>query len=65
MNVRNAAVSALAAVCSFLLVGALVTEILSTRIWPSLFVGIPAGVVAGIGTYVATYYLLARRSGDS
>ena len=39
------------AIIVFLLVGVGVTEILLDKIWPSLFVGIPAGIIAGIVAY--------------
>lgn len=44
-----------------LLVGIAVTEVVSQWIFFSLFVGIPAGIVAGIVVIAATYALLTRR----
>lgn len=38
----------LAGIAVACVVGVAVTELLATRIWPSLLVGIPAGVAAGV-----------------
>ena len=55
----------LVGLCAALLVGGVVTDLLATRIWPSLFVGIPAGLVAGAVTAVVVGRWLRRHaSGD-
>lgn len=48
MGVRNALLGVVVAVAGFLVVGVVVTELASTAIEFSLFVGLPAGVVAGL-----------------
>ncbi|WP_458207685.1 hypothetical protein [Haladaptatus sp. NG-SE-30] len=60
MNVRDVLVEVGIAVLSFLVVGTLVTEVLRERIWPSLIVGIPAGVIAGMVVFVMVHYLRDR-----
>lgn len=53
--------SVVAGVLSFLLVGGVVTELLASRIWPSLLVGLPVGVLAGAVTAALVYRQLRRR----
>jgi hypothetical protein len=48
VNLRNLAVALSAGVVAFLVVAVAVTEILSSRIWPSAVVGLPAGILAGV-----------------
>ncbi|MFB6069249.1 MAG: hypothetical protein ABEJ90_04910 [Halobacterium sp.] len=45
-------------VVTFLVVAVAVTALLEDVVWPSLFVGLPAGVLAGAIAGVATAYLL-------
>jgi hypothetical protein len=47
MSLRTIGLAFVAGVAAFLLVGVAVTELLAARIEFSLFVGIPAGIVAG------------------
>jgi hypothetical protein len=54
-------VSVVAGVLALLLVGGVVTESLASRIWPSLLVGLPAGVLAGAFTAAVVYRRLRRR----
>ncbi|WP_458187645.1 hypothetical protein [Haladaptatus sp. NG-WS-4] len=60
MNVRDVLVEVGFALVSFLVVGALVTEVLRERIWPSLVVGIPAGIVAGVVAFALLHYYRGR-----
>ena len=46
---------------ALLLVGGGVTELLASRIWPSLLVGLPAGILAGAVTAAVVYRQLRRR----
>ncbi|WP_321112666.1 hypothetical protein [Halorussus salinisoli] len=62
MSVKNLAVALAVGVVSFLAVAVTVTELLSTRIWPSAIVGLPVGVLAGLLGVGATYYLLSRET---
>ncbi|KTG30815.1 hypothetical protein [Haloferax profundi] len=48
-------------IAAALLVGVAVTEFASHWIFFSLFVGIPAGLVAGVIAVAATYAVLTRR----
>ena len=58
MNVRHLLLSSLGAAVSFLVVGVVVTELLAERIWPSLLVGIPAGLVAGVVAFALLWSVL-------
>ncbi|MFC4552804.1 MULTISPECIES: hypothetical protein [Halorussus] len=60
MNLREAVVPLAAAVVSFAVVTALVAELLREAVWPSLFVGIPAGLVGAAVAFVTTYRLRQR-----
>ena len=46
---------------ALLLVGGGVTELLASRIWPSLLVGLPVGILAGAVTAAVVYRQLRRR----
>lgn len=58
---RAPAVAALLGLVTLFVVGFAVTALLDPYVWPSLLVGIPAGVVAGVLVTVVTYWLLGRR----
>ncbi|KZN22487.1 hypothetical protein A4G99_20015 [Haladaptatus sp. R4] len=60
MNARDAVIEVGIAVLSFLVVGVLATELLRERIWPSLLVGIPTGLIAGIVVFGVIHYVRAR-----
>lgn len=69
MGVRDALLGLVVAVAGFVAVGVVVTELVSSAIEFSLFVGLPAGALAGVFLGVATYAWLgsevatARRRG--
>lgn len=54
------AASLLAGVVALLVVGVGVTEALAPRVWPSLLVGIPAGVAAALLAGVSVWWWLGR-----
>lgn len=58
---RAPAVAALLGLVTLFVVGFGVTALLDPYVWPSLLVGIPAGVVTGVLVTVVTYWLLSRR----
>lgn len=60
MNLKHIALAVLAGIAAFLIVGIAVTELLSPRIEFSLFVGIPAGLLAGVVTVIAVALGLGR-----
>lgn len=59
MRGRDAALAAMAAIAGFLIVGVVVTEASADAVEFSLFVGLPAGLVAGFVAFVAVYRGLA------
>ncbi|MFC5971704.1 hypothetical protein ACFPYI_10205 [Halomarina salina] len=61
MNVRRVLVSLLVAVLALLVVGIGVTAALDPYVWPSLFVGIPAGVLAALVAGGVTYWRVGDR----
>jgi membrane protein implicated in regulation of membrane protease activity len=54
------AVAALLGLVSLFGVGLVVTAYLEPYVWPSLLVGVPAGLVAGVLVTVVSYWLLTR-----
>lgn len=48
MRARTLGLAGLSGIAAFVLVGAIVTELLAPRIEFSLFLGIPAGLIAGV-----------------
>jgi hypothetical protein len=62
MGPRNALLALTTGLSTFLVAGVAATELLSTRIWPSLLVGIPAGVAAGLAGAAFVYRGLAPGS---
>jgi hypothetical protein len=52
-----------AAAVAFLGAGIVVTQMLADRVWPSLFVGLPAGTVAGVLTFLVVVRALRARPG--
>jgi hypothetical protein len=46
---------------AFLAVTVVVTEALNPYVWPSLMLGLPAGLVAGVGTVPVVYFGLSYR----
>jgi type III secretory pathway component EscV len=63
MNVERTLVSIAVAVLALLAVGVGVTAALDPYVWPSLVVGIPAGVVAALVAGGLTYRRRAPRDG--
>lgn len=61
MHRRSALVSLLAGGAAFLVGTVAVTEALSPYVWPSLLVGLPVGLVAGLSTVALTYVGLGYR----
>ncbi|MGM0591105.1 MAG: hypothetical protein ACQETI_05640 [Halobacteriota archaeon] len=61
MNRRSVLVAGVLSLVTFVAVAVTVTEILATRVWPSLFVGIPAGVVSAVVVLALTLYALRDR----
>jgi membrane protein implicated in regulation of membrane protease activity len=61
MTTRAPAVAAFLGLVALFVVGFGVTALLDPYVWPSLLVGIPAGVVSGVLVTVVTYWLLGRR----
>jgi hypothetical protein len=57
---RAPAVAALLGLLSLFVVGIGVTAALEPYVWPSLLVGVPAGVVGGVLVTVVSYWLLTR-----
>jgi hypothetical protein len=57
--------SLLAGAVALLVVGVAVTELLASRVWPSLLVGIPAGLVAGTVTTAVVWRWLRRRTAST
>ena len=55
MSLRNAGLAVGAGIAVFIVVGAVVTEVAASSIEFSLFVGLPAGIVAGIASAVFVY----------
>lgn len=58
MSLRNTGLAAAVGVAVFVAVGALVTEVAAPRIEFSLFIGLPAGLVAGVAVAAFTYLRL-------
>lgn len=58
MSPRNAGLALAVGVAVFVAVGALVTELAAPRIEFSLFIGLPAGIMAGIAVAGFTYLRL-------
>ncbi|SFK63533.1 hypothetical protein SAMN04487950_0296 [Halogranum rubrum] len=58
---RAPAVAALLGLVTLFVVGFGVTALLDPYVWPSLLVGIPAGVVTGVLVTVVSYWFLSRR----
>lgn len=62
----KAGASLFVGVCGFLGVGVAVTELLAPYVWPSLMLGVPVGLVAGIVlvplTYLGVTYWEERRA---
>ncbi|MDX1744878.1 MAG: hypothetical protein R3324_02975 [Halobacteriales archaeon] len=58
MSLRHGLLSLAAALAGFVVVAVVVTELVSSAIEFSLFVGLPAGVVGGLGLGFGTYTLL-------
>jgi hypothetical protein len=50
----------LAGALAFLTVAVAVTALLEKVVWPSVFVGVPAGVIAGVAVAVGTAWYLDR-----
>lgn len=65
MDLRNAVLGVAAAIAGFVVVTVVVTELVAPAIEFSLFVGLPAGVVGGLGLGLATYLLLGRADARS
>lgn len=59
MSYRSGLLATLSGITGFLVVGVGVTEFTSQWIEFSLFLGLPAGLVAGVGTAAAVYLGLA------
>jgi protein-S-isoprenylcysteine O-methyltransferase Ste14 len=57
----RAAASLLAGVVALLVVGVGVTEALAPHVWPSLLVGIPAGLAAAVLAGLSVWWWLGRR----
>ncbi|USZ66663.1 hypothetical protein NGM10_07870 [Halorussus salilacus] len=55
MTRRTALLALATGLSAFLVVGVAVTELLSARIWPSLLVGIPVGIAAGLAGAAFVY----------
>lgn len=55
MKLRGILIAALAGLAAFIIVGVTVTEVTAEWIEFSLFVGIPAGVVAGVAVALVVY----------
>ena len=62
MRGRDAALAAMTAIAGFLIVGVVVTEASADAVEFSLFIGIPAGLVAGFAAFAAVYRGLASPS---
>ena len=62
----KAVTSLLIGVCGFLVVGVAVTELLAPYVWPSLMLGVPVGLIAGVVlvplTYLGVTYFEERRA---
>jgi hypothetical protein len=56
----RAAASLLAGVVALLVVGVGVTEALAPHVWPSLLVGIPAGLAAALLAGIVVWWWLGR-----
>lgn len=54
------AVAALLGLVTLFVVGFALTALLESHVWPSLLVGIPAGVVTGVLVTVVSYLLFTR-----
>jgi len=61
MNVGHVLVSTISGVLVALVVGVAATELLLDVVWPSLIVGIPVGVLAGVVTFAGALYYLDSR----
>lgn len=61
---RRAGLALPAGLAALLLIGALVTEVLSARIEFSAILGLPAGVVAGLAAFAFTYTWLGTAPGS-
>lgn len=53
--------SVLVGVATFLVVAVAVTSLLRDVVWPSVFVGVPAGVIVGAAAAIGTGLYLNRR----
>lgn len=58
MNTRRITAAIVGGLLAFLVVGVATTAVLSDVIWPSLFVGIPVGVIAGLIVGIGIWYVL-------
>ena len=61
MSRRTGLASAAVGLLVFLVVGLVTTELLVDVVWPSLFVGIPVGALAGLTAGLFTWYVLEER----
>ena len=64
MSTRNALVALGVAISTFLVVAVVVTELASSTIEFSVFLGLPAGILAGLIAAVATWRLLQASPSD-
>ena len=58
MNTRRIIAAIAGGLLAFLVVGVATTEVLSDVIWPSLFVGIPVGFIAGLVVGIGIWSVL-------
>lgn len=58
MTLRNAGLALGAGLAIFIVVGVIVTELASTWIEFSLFIGLPAGLIGGVAVAAFVYYRL-------
>lgn len=59
MNLKSFALAIVAAIAAFLVVGGTVTALAEPRIEFSVFLGIPAGLIAAVIVFIAVYLGLA------